>query len=193
MSGPTSSRLLAAGAALAARYSFEQLTPENVADTTGLTREQFTAQFGSLDSYLTALNQQFLDHILDRLVNDARDTPRGLPRMCRATELQLDICLEHRALRLLLGEARRRLPGLAQAFHKRNQTAAMMIGIELKSLACPDANGVGRLYCHMVLETAQIECEAGTPNRALRRMLAEFLANALSAPPVKTAAAPARG
>ena len=50
MSGPTSSRLLAAGAALAARYSFEQLTPENVADTTGLTREQFVAQFGSLDS-----------------------------------------------------------------------------------------------------------------------------------------------
>lgn len=191
MSGPTSSRLLAAGAALAARYSFEQLTPENVADTTGLTREQFVAQFGSLDSYLTEMNRQFLDHILDRLVRDAASTPPGLPRMCRATELQLDLCLEHRSLRLLLSEARRVLPGMGQAFHKRNRTTAMMIGVELKSLGCPNSNAIGRVYCQMVLEAAQIECEAGSPNPALRRVLAEFLANALAAPPVaKTTGTP---
>lgn len=193
MSGPTSSRLLAAGAALAARYSFEQLTPENVADTTGLTHGQFAAQFGNLDSYLTEMNRQFLDHILDRLVRDAASTPPGLPRMCRATELQLDLCLEHRTLRLLLSEARRLLPGMALAFHKRNRTTAMMIGVELKSLGCPNSNAIGRVYCQMVLETAQIECEAAAPNPALRRMLADFLANALSAPPVRVSTIPAKG
>jgi len=188
MSGPASLRLLAAGAALAARYGFEQLTPDNVADTTGLTREQFAAQFGSLDVYFTELNRQFLDHILDRLVQAASQTPPGLPRMQRATELQLDICLEHRALRLLLSEARRRLPGMAQYFHKRNQTTAMMVGIELKSLACPNSHAIGRVYCQMVLEAAQLECEAGAPNPGLRRRLSEFLAAALSAPPLPKAA-----
>lgn len=188
MSGPTSSRLLAAGAALAARYSFEHLTPDIVADTTGLTREQFVAQFGTLDIYLTELNQQFQDHILDEMVSKAGQLPPGLPRMCRATEIQLEVCLRHRPLRSLLVDARRLLPGVAAAFHRRNQTTAMMIGIELKSLGCPNSTMIGRLYCLMVLEAAQIESEPGAPNPALRQMLADFLASALSAPPVKTTA-----
>lgn len=193
MTAPTSSRLLAAGAALAARYGFEQLTPDIVADTTGLTREQFAAQFGTLDIYLTELNQQFQDHILDEMVREAGQLPPGLPRMCRATEVQLDVCLRHRPLRNLLVDARRLLPGVAAAFHRRNQTTAMMIGIELKSLGCPNSTMIGRLYCLMVLEAAQIECEPGAPNPALRQTLADFLANALAAPPVaKAAPSPAR-
>lgn len=190
MNAPTSSRLLSAGLALAAKYSLDDLSAETIADTTGLTREQFAAQFASVDGYLLELNQQFLDHILDRLVREAGTNPPGLVRMCRATELQLDICLEHRALRNLLSDARRRMPLVAEAFHRRNHTTGIMIGIELKSLGCPNAAPMGRLYCLMVLETAQIECEAGAPNPALRRALADFLANALSAPPVAKAATP---
>ncbi|AXQ31365.1 hypothetical protein D0B54_22945 [Solimonas sp. K1W22B-7] len=188
MSAPTSSRLLTAGLALAAQYTLDELAPETIADTTGLSHEQFAAQFGSVDGYLLEMNQQFLDHILDRLVREAGTHSPGLPRMCRATQLQLDICLEHRALRNLLSEARRRMPLVAEAFHRRNHTTGIMIGIELKSLGCPHAAAIGRIYCLMVLETAQIECETGAPNPALRRALADFLANALSAPPAKAAA-----
>lgn len=191
MSNLTSSRLVAAGMALSAKYALEELDAANIADTTGLSREQFAAQFGSVDVYLTELNQQFQDLILSRLVAEAGQLPPGLARMCRATEVQLEVCLEHRPLRNLLAEARRRLPRVAEAFHKRNQTTAMMIGIELKSLGCPNSTVIGRLYCLMVLEAAQIECEAGHALPAARRTLADFLAMAISAPPLPKLTEPA--
>ncbi len=185
-------RLLKAGVALAAQHSLDELTPELISDISSLSPEQFARQLGSVDGYMLELNQQYLDYILDRLVRETGSHPPSLWRMCRATELQLDICLEHRDLQNLLSDARRHMPVLADAFQRRNQSISAMIGAELKALGCANAAALARVFQQMVLETAQIENETGAPNPALRRALEDVLANALAASPAGKSAVASR-
>lgn len=183
MNDSGSSRLMVAGAALGEKYQLQELSPEVIADCTGLTREQFHAQFGAVDVYLEQVHQQFMERLLQTLVVSAGSLPRGLDRLGRASIAQLDFCLKHRALRGLLADARRLVPRVAAAFHKRSHTTALMIGIELKSLGCQHPQVIARLYCMMVLEAAQIEADAGAPVPAARRALQEFLESSLQAAP----------
>ena len=147
----------------------------------GLTKADFLAEFDSIDAYLVELHHQFMEQILSSIVKDAGKLPPSLERMDRASSVQLDICLEQRALRGLLAEARRMVPRVADVFHRRNQVTAVMISIELKSLGCRQATMFGRFYCMMVLEAAQIEADAGKIVPEARRTLADFLALSLPA------------
>ncbi|HSW15526.1 MAG TPA: hypothetical protein VLI06_21940 [Solimonas sp.] len=176
-----SSRLMAAGTALAGKFQLDQLTPALIADHTGLTREQFQSQFGAVDVYLEQVHHQFMERLLQALVAAAGSLPPGLERMSCATDTQLDYCLQHLTLRGLLADARRRVPRVAASFHKRTQTTALMIGIELKSLGCANPQVIARLYCVMTLEAAQVEADAGAPVPAARAALADFLRNAMAA------------
>lgn len=173
---PARQRLLEVAPQLARNVAFEQLTPAVIAAQAGLDERAFMDVFDSVDAYLLELNEQFQDTILQRLVASSSGMKPGLQRMRHASETQLDICLEHRDLRSLLVQARRLVPRVAAALHKRNQTTAIMISIELKSLGCQHSKPIGRLYCMMVLEAAQIEGEAGSALPEVREALAEFLA-----------------
>lgn len=181
MSETRRSRLLAAAAALAGRLRLDQLTVDAVAAGAGLTKTDFLAEFDGIDTYLVELHHQFMEHILASIVKDAGKLPPSLERMGRASSVQLDICLEQRALRGLLAEARRMVPRVADVFHRRNQVTAVMISIELKSLGCSQATMFGRFYCMMVLEAAQIEADAGKMVPEARAALADFLALSISA------------
>jgi TetR/AcrR family transcriptional repressor of nem operon len=176
MKPTTRSRLLAAAPKLAAKLHLAQLTPEVIAKGARLSAADFMVEFsGGVDEYLDELNQQFLESILSRIVAQAGSLPPGLERMARASSTQLDICLEDRSLRSLLVEARRLVPRVAEAMHRRNQVTAMMISLELKKLGCPQPLVIARLYCMMVLEAAQIEADAGAAVPEVRKALADFL------------------
>lgn len=174
---------LAVAAQLAETLRLDQLTPASIAAQCGLTPDEFLAAFPSVDDYLVEVHQQFMARLLETIVADAGALPPSLQRIVRASLVQLDYCLQHRALRNLLAEARRLVPKLAQIFHKRNQTTAMMIAMELKNLGCAQSIDVGRLYCMMVLEAAQIESDAGAAVPEMRQLLADFLALRMPAKP----------
>ena len=176
MSETHRSRLLAAASVLANELRLDQLTIDAIAAHAGLSHADFLKEFDSLDAYLVELHQQFMEHILASIVKDAGPLPPSLERMGRASSVQLDICLEQRALRGLLSEARRMVPSVADVFHRRNQVTAVMIGIELKALGCKQPTLFGRFYCMMVLEAAQIEADACKMVPEARRALADFLA-----------------
>jgi AcrR family transcriptional regulator len=182
MSEPRRLRLLTAATELAEKHRLDQLTIDAIAAGAGLTKTDFLAEFDSVDAYLVELHNQFMEHILSSIVKDAGKLPPSLERMGRASAIQLDICLEQRALRGLLAEARRMVPSVADVFHRRNQVTAVMISIELKSLGCTRAAMFGRFYCMMVLEAAQIEADAGKLVAEARSALADFLALSLKNP-----------
>lgn len=181
MTADIRARLLAAGPTLAEEFSLDRLTPERVCSSAGLKVQDFSAAFPSMGHYVEALHQQFLDSILQRLVSGPGLLKPGLERLNEATNLQLDICLEQRRLRALLMEARRKIPLVTEALYKRNLATSLMISIELKSLGCTQAPVIARLYCIMVLETADIEAAAGVTVPAARQALSEFLAHWLPA------------
>jgi len=174
-------RLLAAGPKLAEEFSLDQFTSERVCAAAGLKAQDFSATFPSMGHYVEALHQQFMDAILQRLISGPGVLKPSLERLNEATNLQLDICLEQRRLRALLMEARRRIPLVTEALHKRNLATSLMISIELKSLGCTQAPVIARLYCIMVLETADIEAAAGVTVPAARQALSGFLAHWLPA------------
>lgn len=178
---PAQQRLLDLAPQLAQSVPFDQLTPSTIAAAANLDERTFLEAFDSVDAYLLELNERFQDSILERLVASSNGMKPGLQRIRHATETQLDICLEHRDLRSLLVNARRLVPRVAAALHKRNQTTAIMISIELKSLGCLHSKPIARLYCMMVLEAAQIEGEAGEVMPEVREALAEFLVRWLPA------------
>lgn len=182
MSADVRKRLLAVGPALAEKSSLDQFTPEFVSAAAGLSPQDFSSAFPDMGHYVEALHQQFMDSILQRLISGPGVLKPGLERINEATNLQLDICLEQRRLRALLMEARRRIPLVTEALHKRNQSTSLMISIELKSLGCTQAPVIARLYCIMVLETADIEAAAGVTVPAARKALSDFLLHWLPVP-----------
>lgn len=168
-------QLLAAAPELAMHYKLEQLDAAVIASAAQLDPDQFHASFGSVDEYLLEMHQQFMNDILARILAGAGSLPPGLDRILRSTFIQLDYCLEHRALRALVAQARRLCPRVAEVFHKRNQTTAMMIGMELKNLGYREPINLGRYYCMLVLEAAQIESDAAAAVPEARALLEDFL------------------
>jgi hypothetical protein len=172
-------RLLAAGKAIAEKKpSLSALNPEAIAAAARLEPAHFEAEFASMDEYLVELQRSFLESTLSVVVAELGAAVPGLERMVRAMNLQLDACLQQRGLRRLLVEARRRVPPVAETFYKQGNVTALMIGIELKSLGCPNPAEVGRLYWALMIEAAQIEAENGQATPSVRKTLRDFLAAA---------------
>lgn len=168
-------RLLAAAAPLAERHALDQITPLLVAQTAGLTETDFTQHFKNIGNYFEAVNTAFLDAILARLISEVGSMPLSLERILKASLVQLDYCLDHRALRGLIATARRQIPKVAESQHQRNKATAVLIAIDLKSLGCTEPTVMGRYYCMLVLEAAQIEADAGGPVPRARETLRKFL------------------
>ncbi len=176
-------QILRAAWRLAELFKLEQLTPEIVAESAGISVEAFTAEFGSVAQFLDEAHTLYLDDILARIVKEAGQMPPGVDRILRASLVQLDYCLEVRAFRNLIAEARRRVPQVAESLYRRNRGTSLMISIELKALDCKNPMVIARYYCLMVLEAAQIESEAGAAVPEARQALRDFLAMWIAAKP----------
>lgn len=180
-------RLLDAAPRLAELFTLDQLKPDIVAEAASLTEADFNAEFASVGHYLGEVHTRFMEFIRARLLREAGDLKPGLERILRAAGVQLDICLEQRALRNWLAEARRKIALVANDLHMRNRAYSMMISLELSNIGCKQSMSmvVARLFCQMILEAAQIEADAGAKMPEVRQALHDFLAMWL---PVKPAA-----
>jgi len=169
-------RFLSVAPSLAERCKLDDLTPALIAAEAKLPERDFADEFGTIPDYVAELHRKFLNGLLARMVHDVGDLPPSIERIMKSSEAQLNACLEQRALRAWLAEARRKMPRIAEEIHQRNRGTSMMISIELATLRCKRPMIIARLYCAMMLEAAQMEADAGGPIPEMRQGLRDFLA-----------------
>ncbi len=168
--------ILRAAWRLAELFKLAQLTPEIIADAASISLADFNTRFKSVSEYLDQVHTLYLEDNLERILGKTGQMPPGLERIYRGAIAQLDYCLEARAFRNLMTEARRSVPQVAESQYARNRSTAMLISLELKALGCKSPTVVARYYCLMALEAAQIESEAGAVVPDARQALRDFLA-----------------
>ncbi len=172
-------RLLAAAPRLADLLRLEQLTPGLIAEASSVSEADFCAEFDGVGDYMAATHHRYMEMILSRLIRETGQMRPGPERILRASMLQLDICLEVRALRSLIMQARRQIPQVAEDLYKRNRATSLMICLELKSLGCKHPLVTARYWCQLVLEAAEIEADAGVRVPESRQVLHDFLTMSL--------------
>lgn len=167
-------RLLAVGPRLAQRYTLAELSAARISAMAEVTESDFEAAFGGILPYVSALQQHFMDGLRDRIFRLTLDAPAGLTRVKLASEAYLSGCLEHRALRGWLIEARAQ-PLIAAGLRKQNQVYWMIVASELKPLGWRHPQAAGRLYLAMINEAAVVEHRAGQAVASVREALWDFL------------------
>lgn len=167
-------RLLAAAPSLWSQFSFQELTEARIVSAAGVGTDEFQAAFGSIFGYVNVLQQQFMDELRNRILKVTTGTGSGMTRIQLACETYLSGCLDHRALRAWLIEART-LPEVAAGLRKQNQVYWVVLGSELKTLGWPQPQAAARLFLAMINEAATIEHRAGGPVPAARESLWDFL------------------
>ena len=168
-------RFLTVAPALAGKTKLAQLTPALIAGAARLSEQEFNAEFAGVADYVAVLHTQFLNSLLARMVQESGDLPPGIDRILCSSYAQLNACLEQGTLRAWFAEARRKIPRVAEELHIRNRGTSMMISIELSTLGCKRPMIIARLYCVMMLESAQMEADAGGPVPEVRQALRDML------------------
>ncbi|HEY0973413.1 MAG TPA: hypothetical protein VGE57_02850 [Solimonas sp.] len=166
--------LLAAGPQLTTRYTLAELSPARIGEGAGLDERAFTETFDSVLDYINGLQQRFMDGLRDRIFKLTLDAPPGLLRVKLASEAYLSGCLEQRALRSWLIEARAQ-PLVAAGLRKQNQVYWLIVGSELATKGWPHPQAAGRLYLAMINEASVVEHRAGQVVTSVREALWDFL------------------
>ena len=98
----------------------------------------------------------------------------GAERLCHAAVLYLDGCLEGKAVKALLLEARSE-PAIAAEVQNRNTDFARLAADDFTAMGWPEPESCARLYVVMSAEAALVELESGGENEAVRQALKQFI------------------
>ena len=102
------------------------------------------------------------------------DLPAGRERLRRGAVAYLDACLDHRAVKALLIEAR--MDGsLTNRIASRGDAFTAAAQPSFRALGWRDGAYAARLFAAMTSEVALLELDAGKAIPAARRTLARFL------------------
>ncbi|MFP5305278.1 MAG: hypothetical protein ACLGI7_05555 [Gammaproteobacteria bacterium] len=166
--------LLEAGRRLSGSIPLSALDAGQLCAAAGAAPQDFAQAFGDLPGYLLALQQQFMDRLRDKIVAVTSGVPSGIRRIELATETFLSGCLQERALRAWLLDARA-WPAVFAGLRRQNQTYSVIIGSELKTLGWPAPQAAARVYLAMVLEASIVEHRRGAAVPETREVLWDFL------------------
>ncbi len=172
MSHPTRQALIDAGLELATQANLHRLTIDAVVNKAGVAKGTFYVHFPDRAAFLVALHQQFHERLLDRILQAVEGLPPGAERLRIGTQTYLDECLQQRAVKAILLEARSEAPITAEV-HRRNATFAQLEQADFAALGWPDAEAAARLFVALGAEVALIELETGR-NEAARQALLRF-------------------
>jgi AcrR family transcriptional regulator len=165
--GPGRRALLDTGADLLASTSLGVLSVNTIVAAAGMAKGAFYQHWPSRAAYLRDLHGRFHDH-LARVVGSAADGPPGATRLERMLHAYLDCCLEHRAAKSLLVEARTDA-GLLDLVEARNTRFADVIDDDLAVLGWSTPRPVAILLIAAVAEIALYELEAAAARPDLRQ------------------------
>lgn len=169
---PTRQLLIDAGLELATQGSLHRLTIDAVVSKAGVAKGTFYVHFPDRATFLVALHQQFHERLLDRILQAVEGLPPGAERLRRGTQTYLDECLQQRAVKAILLEARSEAPMTAEV-QRRHASFAQLEQADFATLGWPDAETAARLFVALGAEVALIELETGR-NEAARQTLWRF-------------------
>ncbi len=172
MSHPTRQALLDAGLDLTDTAGLHHVTVDAIVNKAGVAKGTFYVHFADRRAYLVALHAQFHERLLAAMLQATAHLSPGAERLRQGTETYLDGCLEERAVKALLLEARCEAP-IATEVQRRNAEFSALAQEDFTMLGWPDAEIGARLFVALVAEAALIELQTGR-NDPLRQVLWRF-------------------
>jgi hypothetical protein len=163
--------ILTATSALAEKVDPLTTDMAGLAKAAGVPQAEFEAEFGTLENYFAAVQQQFFEGRLASVIGLAGTMKPGMERIRSAWTSYLDYSVEHAAVFTWCRHARQRFPSLNEELRRRNHGVLLMIQIEFSTLRCANPMERARLAVGMVLETVKVETEARAKNYPMRAML----------------------
>jgi AcrR family transcriptional regulator len=166
----TRAALLDAGRELAADGGLAGLSVSGVARRAGVAKGTFYVHFADRDAFVRALRDDFNERIGERVAAAVADIEPGARRLLVGLTAYLDACLDDRALKALVREAR-------DDVEPRDRLVTL-VAANLRGMGVRDAASAARLVVAMAAEVALAENEAGKKEPGARRALRRFVAGA---------------
>ncbi|MBX7059075.1 MAG: TetR/AcrR family transcriptional regulator [Leptospirales bacterium] len=175
-SGPaTRSALIQAGLRLLEKGGLAKLSVDEIARRAGVAKGTFYVHFSDRTSYLLGIHRDFHEQLKSRILQEISALLPGRERLLRGATVYLDACLEGRAVKALLFEARSS-PELRAEVERRNASFTQLAATDFSAINSLNLDAAGgeacaRLFVAMCAETALAELNAGRPLPELRAAL----------------------
>lgn len=174
MSHPTRDVLLQAGERLAEQLGLNNMTVDAVVAEAKVAKGTFYHHFQDRAAYLVALHGQFHDRIKDMIVEATADLEPGTARLRKGTTVYLEGCLQAKAVKALLLEARS-LPAIAEQVRYRNSEFAHLAQLDFEAMRWAKPMESARLFVVMSAEAALMELELCHASSEVRDALFSFI------------------
>jgi TetR/AcrR family transcriptional repressor of nem operon len=174
MSHPTHDALLQAGEQLAEQLGLNNLTVDAVVAEANVAKGTFYTHFHDRNAYLVALHRQFHNRIRDAILAATADFVPGTERLRKGTTVYLNECLQAKAVKALLLEARS-LPAIAEQVRHRNAEFTHLAQIDFEAMGWPHPVPSARLFVVMSAEAALMELELCQASSEVRDALFGFI------------------
>ena len=170
----TREALLDAGEAVAARDGLAGLSVNGVVAQAGVAKGTFYVHFADRAAFVDALHERFYGEVSARVEAATGEAPPGRERLRRGAVAYLDACLDHRAVKALLIEARME-GSLTHRIASRGDAFTAAAQPSFRAIGWRDGAYAARLFAAMTAEVALLELDAGKAIPAARRTLSRFL------------------
>ncbi len=174
MSHPTRDALIEAGLKLAEQHGIAKMSVNAIVTAAEVAKGTFYVHFPDRAAYLVALHQWFHDGIKRKVLAATADLPPGSKRLRAGIIAYLDGCLQSKAVKALLLEARSE-PAIAAEVQRRNADFATIAQVDFEAMGWQHAAHLARLYVVTVAEAAIMELETKQANPAVREALFQFI------------------
>lgn len=174
MPHPTYNVLIEAGYELVEENGLAGMSVNDVVERAGVAKGTFYVHFPNRTAYLIALHRAFHDALKARILDAIKDLPPGAERLRLGTEAYLDGCLEGRAVKALLFDARSE-NAIREEVLRRNADFAQLVREDFIAMGDPYPDKSARLAVSMGAEAALTELESGGRDDAMRQALAAFI------------------
>lgn len=173
-SHPTRNALLDAGLRLAEAHGLAHMSIDQIVREAGVAKGTFYVHFTDRVAFLVELHIRFHEHLKEMILAGTEGMEPGAERLYRAAILYLDGCLEGKAVKALLLDARSE-PAISAEVQNRNADFSRLAAADFEAMGWPEAESCARLYVAMTAEAALVELETGGKNEAIRRALKQFI------------------
>jgi TetR/AcrR family transcriptional repressor of nem operon len=174
MPHPTRQALVDAGFELATNTSLNAITVDAIVRKAGVAKGTFYVHFPDRATFLVALHVQFHERLRDAMLQAMQPLPPGAERLRAGAEAYLNGCLQERAVKAILLEARSEAPPITAEVRRRGAEFAAFAQDDLSVLGWSNTEAGARMFVALVTEAALIELETGH-NEAVRQTLWRFV------------------
>jgi len=165
--------LLEAGLRLAGG-GLQALSVNDVTAEAKVAKGTFYVHFASRAEFVLALHRSFYDRTVQHIQGAVQAAAPGREALEAGAYAYLDACLDQRAVKALLLEARFE-PLIQEEVAARNEGHVRFAAPQFAAMGRPDPEVSARLFVAVASEAALLELANGGPDPAVRRALAAFL------------------